>query len=99
MKNKNADVSDNKKSVASVKNSSQKSSSVKKGKSKKSKCVKESQEQDSASLSDESGDCKIVYDAMDVKVEEVVRNFRIFAEAMRKGKKKTKKVTVAVCSI
>eukprot|EP00957_Ditylum_brightwellii_P179090 13643117-Ditylum_brightwellii.AAC.1 len=92
VKHKNADVSDNKKTVESVKMSSKKSSTLKKGKSKKSKSAKEEQDEDSDASSDDSGICNIAYDAMDGKVEKVLSNSRIFAELAMKGKKKRKKL-------
>eukprot|EP00957_Ditylum_brightwellii_P094254 7176340-Ditylum_brightwellii.AAC.1 len=52
---------------------------------------------DSDTSSVDSRVCNIGYDAMDGKAEEVISNFRIFAESTMKGKKE--KVTVPICSI
>jgi hypothetical protein len=97
MQNINADVSDNKKIVASVKMSSKTSSTAKKANSKKSKSVKDEQNDDSDTSSVDSRVCNIAYDIMDGKVKEVISNFRIFAESMMKGGKKENKRQKLLC--
>eukprot|EP00957_Ditylum_brightwellii_P006769 513618-Ditylum_brightwellii.AAC.1 len=50
----------------------------------------EDRENDAVEISSvDSGLCNIDYDSIDVKVEEVISNFRIFAESMKK-KRSTK---------